>query len=165
MNGFTLLIGLAALLSGLSILLNRVFNARLAEHIGVFQSTLINYITGISLSLVLFIVLGNGSQIPAGGGLPFWAYLGGALGVVVIALNNFISSKISNFSFTLLNFVGQVSCGFIIDRFQGIELSTVKLIGCLLIVTGLAIHMFLNRRPEQKLPSSIQTTTPDSTGN
>ena len=45
---------LLAILSGVSVVLSRIVNFKLAEEIGTFQGTFFNYLTGFITSLIFF---------------------------------------------------------------------------------------------------------------
>ena len=90
---------IAALLSGVSIVISRIINSQLGNKIGVFQSTFYNYLTGLFLSGVFLLVsketlLASTDTLRA---IPFAAYLGGLVGVISIAFSNYVAPKISAF--------------------------------------------------------------------
>ncbi|CAG9614667.1 hypothetical protein BACCIP111899_03900 [Bacillus rhizoplanae] len=136
-----------AILAGCSIVIARVINANLATQIGIFQGTFFNYITGLAFSL-LFLIFSNESfnmSYTTLQSIPFFAYLGGLVGVIVIGLSNYIIPKISSFYLTLLIFTGQLSMGIIIDFFNSHELSVGKIVGGLLVLMGLTYNLIIDR--------------------
>lgn len=130
-----------AVVAGFSIILSRIINANLALKIGIYQGTFINYVVGLSLSITLVLLLPG--QFFVNAGIPLWAFGGGTLGVIVVALSSYITHRISNFNITLLTFLGQLVTGVVIDLFLGNPISTTKIIGGVLIFLGLAyiIHV------------------------
>lgn len=138
-----------AVLAGFSIILSRILNANLALKIGIYQGTFMNYVVGLSLSIILVLVMGQ-SSIKTG--IPVWAFFGGTLGVIVVALSSYITHRVSNFNITLLTFVGQLVTGIIIDLFLGNPISTTKIVGGALIFVGLAfiIHVDSMENREKK---------------
>ena len=143
---------IATTLTGFTIVINRIINSRLAQRIGIFQSTLYNYITGLFVS-VLFAVFSretialNGLEF---GNVPFWAYLGGFIGVITIVLSSYLTPRISALYLTLLLFIGQLFTGIIIDYFNSGEFSWQKLIGGIFVLTGLSYNLFVDYRKEQE---------------
>lgn len=150
---------LISILAGVTIVITRNINSILAQKIGIFQSTLINYITGLFFSFI-FLCLSNESLNTISvrlKPLPLWAYLGGLSGVIVIALSSYIIPRISAFYLTLLIFVGQLFTGIIIDYFTLNKLSSGKIIGGILVLSGLTYNLLLDRKKEAKpLPLNNQ---------
>jgi transporter family-2 protein len=140
----------ATALTGFTIVMNRIINSRLAERIGIFQSTLYNYITGLAVS-ILFALFSREAISLKGfdfGAVPFWAYLGGFTGVIVIVLSSYLTPRISALYLTLLLFIGQLFTGIVIDFFNTGDFSWSKLVGGLFVVAGLAYNLILDYRKE-----------------
>lgn len=139
---------LLAFLAGASIVVARIINANLARKIGLFQGTIINYITGLSLASIFFLILGDkthfGDDIFRG--IPFWAYLGGLVGIMVVMLSSYLTHKVSSFYMTLFVFIGQLVFGMIIDYFGHIDVSLGKIVGGTLVLTGLIYNLMLDRK-------------------
>ena len=140
----------ATALSGLSIVLNRIINSALAERIGLFPSTLYNYITGLIVSIIFVLISGESTMISSlnPGTAPFWAYLGGFTGVIVIVLSSYLTPKISAFYLTLLLFVGQLFTGMLIDFFNAGSFSLPKLIGGIFVLAGLTYNLVLDKKKD-----------------
>ncbi|WMJ87223.1 DMT family transporter [Anaerocolumna sp. MB42-C2] len=135
-------------LAGVSIVLGRIINAQLAEQIGTKQSTLINYITGLSLSSIVYLV-SNDKPIFSSvfrNIVPLWAYLGGLAGVVIIMASNYITPRLSAFYITLLIFIGQLFTGIMIDYFILKEVSIGKCMGGLLVFIGLTYNLWVDKK-------------------
>ena len=47
---------LAALFAGISVVITRIFNAKIAEELGTIQGTYINYLTGLGGAFIFFII-------------------------------------------------------------------------------------------------------------
>lgn len=139
---------LIAVLAGISIVVARIFNAKLAEEIGLFQSTGVNYITGFGFSLLILFVSReylhwseiNINQIPG------WAYLGGAVSILVVLLSSYVTPKISAFYQTLFVFMGQIVIGVLIDYIISHQLSLGKIIGGILVLIGLTYNLIVDRK-------------------
>ncbi|WP_195429373.1 DMT family transporter [Clostridium sp. D46t1_190503_E9] len=142
---------LLAILSGVSVVLSRIVNFKLAEEIGTFQGTFFNYLTGFITSLIFFFLtkdyinINNMNELS----IPFYAYLGGTIGILVVLLFNYITPKVSSFSLSLLVFIGQLSIGIIIDYFSSNIISIGKILGGLLILLGLSYNIFIDKKAQE----------------
>lgn len=148
---------LVSLLSGVTIIVSRMVNARLGESAGVRVSTFYNYAVGLALSLVLLPLLGR-SEPMLGGLLPpgsFYSCLGGAFGVTVVLLSNITVTKISSFYMTLLLFLGQVFSGTALDALLTGVFSPRIFQGGLLVAGGLALNLLFDRA-ESHAPAAAQ---------
>lgn len=149
-----------AILAGVSIVLSRIVNYVLAEKIGLFQGTFFNYLTGFVGSFILLLFTGDTMRlfdISSYQGAS-WAYIGGAVGVGVIALSSFLSSKITAFYLTLLLFVGQLFGGMVLDYIISGDFSIQKIIGGVLVVVGLVYNLFVDHKSASS-ESSTQLET------
>lgn len=137
-----------AILAGVSIVLSRIVNYVLADKIGLFQSTFFNYLTGFLGSFILLVISGETVSLfaPASYQGTWWAYLGGAVGVGVITLSSYLSSKISAFYLTLLLFVGQLFGGMVLDYFVSGDFSMKKILGGVLVVVGLSYNLWIDSK-------------------
>lgn len=141
---------LISILAGVSIVVARILNYNLAERIGIFQGTFFNYVTGLSFSLIILLI-SNETQILLNANIqriPLWAYTGGAVGVIVVAMSSYITPKMSAFYLTLFVFIGQLLAGVIIDYFSSGTLSFGKIAGGLLVLAGLTYNLILDRYRE-----------------
>jgi uncharacterized membrane protein YdcZ (DUF606 family) len=123
-------------------------NARLSAVIGPYRGTFYNYVTGLSLSLIVLFI--SGEVFPALF-LPetfrqYAMYTGGLLGVIVVLIANIITPRMSAFVMTLLIFVSQLVSGIVIDALTGTPVSIGKLVGGALVLLG----VLYNRKIEQK---------------
>jgi transporter family-2 protein len=125
-----------------------IINSRLADKIGVLQGTFVNYIVGLAFTLVLVILLKGpkGFITNSLGDVPFYGFLGGFIGVMVVATSNVIISKIPAIYSALLIFIGQVFTGIIIDYIRLSSVSKGKIIGGLIIILGLLYNTNLDKK-------------------
>jgi transporter family-2 protein len=127
--------------SGVTIVFGRTLNAKLTSYSNLRYSTLFNYIIGIIGSII--IVLLTKTTLPET--LPdfkmsdIFIYLGGAIGVVMVMANSYLTTKLSSMVFTLLLFCAQLFTGIAIDYFISGDYSNGKVIGGLIILAGLWI--------------------------
>lgn len=139
---------LAALAAGVSIVLARIINSNLANKVGIFEGTFLNYVIGLLFSIIFFFFSSetfNLSSKPLGT-IPFWTFLGGLVGVIVVAASNVVTPKISAFYLTLIIFVGQLFTGMIIDYLNLNLISNGKIIGGLLVILGLAYNLIVDKK-------------------
>lgn len=139
-----------AFISGGLVILSMVVNSNLAKRVGIFQGTFINYLGGVVITgiILLFINDGKSLSFTEFAHFPFWVYLGGVIGVGVVAASNVIIPKIPTIYSTLLIFIGQLFTGIVIDYFTGIEVSMGKLIGGALILAGLFYNLRIDKKQE-----------------
>ncbi len=139
--GATLAVWLS-LAAGLAVVLSRSINARLAEVAGALPGSFINHLVGLPITLLLAVAAREG--LPLFPALPLgrsWIYLGGVLGVGVVLLFNILVPRISQFSLTVLVFVGQVLAGVLLDLLQGQFSFDASFIGGLLIAAGIGLNL------------------------
>lgn len=133
-----------ALVTGSFVILSMILNSRLGEEIGLFQGVFINYALGLVVSTT--ILLFNLKTITVSGNIPWWAYLGGVLGVSIVAISNILIPKIPTIYTTLLIFIGQLFTGMIIDLLTSVDVSKGKVIGGVLILAGLLYNLMIDKR-------------------
>ena len=150
-DGFEIWAAIIAFASGVTFVISRTLNARLASLTGMNISIFYNYFIGLIVSILGFLLLGGGeAAYPEFGISPFssywYIYIGGVVGVFVILLSNITVPKISAFYLTLLIFIGQVLSGVLIDFVISQELSPRYFIGIIFVTTGLCVNLLLDRR-------------------
>ena len=139
---------LLALFSGCLVITSMALNAHLAKRIGIFRGTLVNYIAGLVSTVLVFMVLG----LPIArfaknlGGIPVWAFLGGCIGVAVVAVSNIVIPKVPTVYVTLLSFSGQLLAGIFIDLLIGKSVSAGKIAGVILIFAGVVYNSFIDKK-------------------
>ncbi|WP_297134044.1 DMT family transporter [Terrisporobacter sp.] len=146
---------LVAILSGITNVISRSVNFVLSERIGVYQSTFFNYIFGLAGSFILLTISGEAFKLftASSYSAPWIVYTGGLVGVAVVSLQVFLSSKVSSFYLTLLLFVGQLFTGIIIDYFSTVKISIYQVIGGILVVVGLGYNLYIDKSKEKETVS------------
>lgn len=146
---------LIAILSGITNVISRSVNFVLSEKIGVYQSTFFNYVFGLLGSLILLVASGETFKLFATSSYSgSWIiYTGGLVGVVVVSLQVFLSSRVSSFYLTLLLFIGQLFTGIIIDCISTGNLSIYQIIGCILVIVGLGYNLYIDKRIKKETVS------------
>lgn len=139
---------LISLISGAIVIISMVINSRLALKVGVVHSTLINYFVGFSSLLLVFLLTykSNINSLVLLKSVPTWAYLGGILGVIIVALSNIVTSKIPAIYSTLLIFIGQLYTGIVIEFFIDKVFSPWKLLGGILITLGMIFNLYIDKK-------------------
>ncbi|SHJ99877.1 DMT family transporter [Tepidibacter formicigenes] len=140
-----------AFLSGILVILSMILNSHLSSKIGVFKSCRMNFLTGlIVIYLIIFVTKGPSKNIiydlP---NYPFWIYLGGAIGVIIVSISNIVILKIPTIYSTLIIFIGQLFTGIFIDYVLFKNFSLGKLIGGLLIISGLIYNFKIDTKKEE----------------
>lgn len=107
-----------AILAGILVSLSRQINGRLALSTSAMESSFWNHIVGlgfITLAALLFGGLFAGEPTQA----PWWAYLGGPVGVIFIAAGSWLIAKIGAAQTAMLIIAGQMISGVILDIIMG----------------------------------------------
>lgn len=115
---FSMLAVLACVLVGAGTSVQQAFNGRIARVTGQpTPSTLINFMVGTTVLAMLFggTWAATGAWPVALGGAPWWAYLGGALGVVFIAIAAWVVPITGVLVFAVLSVAGQLSSALLLD--------------------------------------------------
>lgn len=154
LNGANVAAVLMALGTGLTIVAARTVNARLAERHGTVRSTVMNYITGLTASLLVLLLAGRGEPMLQSFQVStnWFMYLCGAFGVILTVILNITVSRVPALALTLLQFTGQIFTGLVLDTLVKGSFSIQSAIGGLLVAIGLGVNTWLdNRRSENTL--------------
>lgn len=147
---FFILISIA---SGAIVVISRILNTRLSEKVGLLESSFFNYLTGLLSALILFSIIKDKVPFNEFYTIPFWAYLGGALGIIIVILSSVVTPKMSSFYITLIIFIGQLFTGIIIDWLTFKTIPFPKIMGGLLVIAGLGYNLHIDSETE----SLVQT--------
>ena len=130
-----------AFLSGLTILLARTINSQLRSRIGMKYTLLANYLTGTIGAFLVFLI--------GGGRIPTFdrplslrdapEFLGGFFGILVVGLSAFLVPRLPAYILTLAIFLGQLFSGMIVDLVRDGRTPIGKIVGFLLIFSGLIV--------------------------
>ena len=137
-----------AFAAGITIIVTRTFNAKLADLTSNYISTFYNYFVGLIVAVFAFMLLGSYEPALSGFEMPlrWYIYFGSVLGVLAVIVSNIVVVKVSAFYLTLLIFIGQVFSGIIIDIIITREFSRHNLIGGAFVVVGLCVNLLLDRK-------------------
>ncbi|NPV28717.1 MAG: DMT family transporter [Firmicutes bacterium] len=131
-----------ALIAGITMALQGSLNSALSKVVGLLEATFIVHVTGtLTLIILLFLFqLGRG-DLGRWAQAPWYTYLGGLLGVLIIYAVVASIPKLGVAVATTLIIVGQVSTALVIDHFGLFGLKAVpftwwKVLGLALLATG-----------------------------
>lgn len=130
---------LYALLAGILVSLSRQLNGRLALSGTALIASFWNHIVGFALLTGIGLALGN--LWPQGAlDAPWYAYLGGTIGVVFVASGSWLIARIGAINTAMLVIGGQMIFGVLFDAVRGnIENLWLNLLGVAMIVSGMAL--------------------------
>jgi len=139
-----------ALLNGVIGSLSRLVNASLAVFAGSLRGSLINHIVGTVVAGGL-LAAGLRTGILQLGGLPWYYWVGGCMGVFVVAASNYAVPRIGAVLLGMLLLAAQLITSAGLDHFgllggSPIALSWTRIAGLALVLTGAAVTMTERRR-------------------
>jgi len=104
--GSLIFIILAFLCGGITIV-SMIINARLAQEIGTLQGGFINYTVGLLVTMLVLLIIMFTGNFTTGTltGIPFYAFLGGFVGVMVVIASNIVIPRIPAIYTTILIFI------------------------------------------------------------
>jgi bacterial/archaeal transporter family-2 protein len=133
---------LIALLGGAAVGMSRSINGRLAMDRGAFQASFFNHAIGFLL-LSLYIVVFHRVGLHLLGQTPAWAYVGGMIGAVFVALSSYIFPRLGAARSGLLIIGGQMITGLLIDYLRGsADFHLGQPAGVALILVGIYLTRF-----------------------
>ncbi|MFO8125223.1 DMT family transporter [Yoonia sp.] len=107
-----------AIIAGVLVSLSRQINGRLALSTSAMESSFWNHIVGLVFITIAALLIG-GLFAGAPEASPWWAYLGGPVGVVFIAAGSWLIARIGAAQTALLIIAGQMVSGVILDMIMG----------------------------------------------
>lgn len=126
-----------ALLAGVLVSLSRQINGRLALSTSAMESSFWNHAVGLVFITAAALLLG-GLFAGAPQASPWWAYLGGPVGVIFIAAGSWLVSRIGAAQTALLIIAGQMVSGVVLDVLMGAPGNIwARIIGVGLILAGM----------------------------
>jgi len=139
---------IVSFIAGVTIVLSRTLNAKLADLTSVRVSSFYNYFVGLLVAIIAFLLLGGNEIMPIDTvSIQNWyIYLGGALGLAIVLLANILVVKVSAFYLTLFVFIGQVFSGVLIDMAITQTVSTRNILGGILVAAGLCANLIIDRK-------------------
>lgn len=129
-----------AFLGGVLVIVSRQINGRLALSTSAMHASFWNHVVGlVFLSVIALIVLVFGGPFADGAReAPAWAYLGGTIGVIFIAMSSWLVAKIGAVKTAMLIIAGQMVSGVVLDVIMGAPGALwARIGGILLILAGM----------------------------
>lgn len=128
-----------AILAGVLVSLSRQINGRLALSTSALESSFWNHMVGLVFVTVAALLIGGlFAGTPAAA--PWWAYLGGPVGVVFIAAGSWLIARIGAAQTALLIIAGQMVSGVVLDIAMGAPGNPLaRISGVALILAGMLV--------------------------
>lgn len=132
-----------AVASGVLVGLSRQLNGRLALSTTAWESSFWNHIVGLGF-VSLIALIGGGLFAGAPMDAPWWAYLGGPIGVLFIAAGSWAINRIGAAQTAMLIIAGQMISGVVLDIIMQVPGQTwARVTGVALILAGI----WVTRKP------------------
>ncbi|MEL6841223.1 MAG: DMT family transporter [Pseudomonadota bacterium] len=126
-----------AVLAGALVSLSRQINGRLALSTSAMESSFWNHIVGLGF-LTLAALLFGGLFAGEPQASPWWAYLGGPIGVIFIAAGSWLIARIGAAQTAMLIIAGQMISGVVLDIAMGTAGNPwARIVGVALILAGM----------------------------
>ena len=126
-----------ALLAGIFVGLSRQVNGRLSLSTSAMESSFWNHIVGLAFMTVAALFIG-GLFAGTPQDTPWWAYLGGPVGVLFIATGSWLIARIGAAQTALLIIAGQMISGVVLDIILGNAGNSIaRTLGIALIIGGM----------------------------
>lgn len=128
-----------AAVSGVLVGINRQVNGRLGLSTSPLSASLVNHLVGFVLLTLLATAIGGVVSEEAAQS-PWYAYLGGPLGVIFVATSSWLIPRIGAVHTTLLLISGQMVSGVLMDVIRGTPgLLWARILGIAMILFGMLL--------------------------
>ncbi|OSN04684.1 hypothetical protein AU512_16185 [Lonsdalea iberica] len=135
-----------ALFNGVCISLSRSINGRLSMECNAFYASLWNHIVGFVFLTLIIVVQGKGFS-SFHFNAPFYAYLGGAMGALFVAINSYVLPRAGSTQAALMIISGQMISGVVIDQIiHPANNLWVDLLAVALIISGIGVSKISSAR-------------------
>lgn len=138
---------------GVTVVLARTVNSRLSEKIGALSGSLVNHLVGLPITIIFAFFCVPKANLFEVSPTPFWAYLGGTLGVTTVLLFNIVVPKVSALNLSILSFTGQLFTGISIDFLLGNDFSDASFIGGIIISVGILLNFIMDAVHSKTVPN------------
>lgn len=133
---------LIALAGGAAVGMSRSINGRLTMDRGAFRASFWNHFIGFAL-LSVFVILFERQGMALLAEVPAWAFTGGVIGSVFVAISSYVFPRIGAARSALLIIGGQMIVGLLIDYLRGTaQFSIGQPAGVALILFGIYLTRY-----------------------
>ncbi|MDQ7793198.1 MAG: DMT family transporter [bacterium] len=137
----------AAALSGLAMTLQGTFNAVVGKRVDLPAMILLVHVTGLAIGVVVYLLWGKPRRLPALSGIPWYALLGGVLGVIIIAGVAYALARTGIALGVAVILTSQLITGVVVDHFglfgtERIAAAWPRLVGAVLMVAGTRLMLW-----------------------
>jgi bacterial/archaeal transporter family-2 protein len=141
MTNLTLLLLMA--FGGMTVALQPSINARLAQKVGSYESSLISFAVGTLAMLAVVMLSGRGS-LRAIGTATWWELTGGFLGAFFVTMTIIAVPRLGTAAVMAVIISGQLAAGALMDHFgafglRHLPLTPLRVAGMLLLAAGTAM--------------------------
>lgn len=141
MNNLTLI--LLMLFGGFAIAVQPSINARLAQKIGSFESSMISFAVG-TLALMVVVMLAGRGNLRGLATVSWWELTGGFLGAFFVTLTIICVPRLGTTAVMAAIITGQLVTGALLDHFglfglRQLPLTPLRLAGMVLLAAGAAL--------------------------
>jgi transporter family-2 protein len=138
MNNLTLVLLMAC--GGLAVAVQPSINARLAQKVGSFESSLISFAVGTLAMIAVVMIFGRGS-LRSAGSVTWWELTGGFLGAYFVTMTIITVPRLGTAAVMAIVIAGQLVTSALLDQFGAFGLRQVPLtplrgIGIMLLCLG-----------------------------
>jgi bacterial/archaeal transporter family-2 protein len=139
----TLLFFFLMFLGGMAVAVQPSINGRLAQRVGVLESSCISFTVGTIALLILVLVAGRGS-LRAVGDVRWWELSGGLLGAFFVTLTIVVVPRIGTAASMAAIIASQLITGLILDHyglfgFRSVPFDARRSVGTFLLLAGAAL--------------------------
>ncbi len=133
---------LLAFTGGMMVAASQVINSRLGSAVGFLRGSFWNHWVGLIFIVNIILILPNVDLTPLTNNAPWHAYIGGLLGVSVVALHSWIIPKLGAALTIALSISGQVLTGTAMDILNSnITSLPFALLGVIFILASVVLPM------------------------
>lgn len=150
-----------SVLGGIFVAVMVAINGQLTSYYGLYSATVVIHLVGlIFISMLLAI---RKERFFAAKKLPFYLYLGGAVGFATVVFNNMAFGKISVSAILAIGLLGQCLTSLVFDQYGFFNMPKhafvkTKLIGIALVVLGIAL-MVMGAKMDAIIPIIVSLLT------
>lgn len=128
---------------GVVIAVQPSINARLAQRVGAYESSLISFAVG-TLALMLVVMFAGKGNLRGIAHASWWELTGGLLGAFFVTLTIIVVPRIGTVAVMTAIITGQLATAALLDQFgafglRHIPLTPLRLLGICLLVAGAAL--------------------------